>query len=346
MLAGWVNREQLEVIEYLKEENRILKERLGGQRIRFTDAERRRLARKAYALGRKVLSALETLVTPDTLLRWYRTLVARKWNYSHRRGPGRPRTQHTIVELTLRMAIENPSSGYARIQGALSNLGRQVGRGTIANILKGDGIDPAPERGKRTRWSTFLKAHWEYLVAADFLSVEVCTLGGLVTHHILFFIDLASRVVHVAGVTVHPDHAWMMQVARNVTDVGDGVLHGKHYLILDRDAKYTEGFRGVLSREGVEVIRLPVRAPNLNAYAERFVRTIKEECLNRMVFFGVRSLRHAIGEFVEHYHVERNHQGLSNRIPRPVAFVHKSNARIKTRTRLGGMLRYYHREAA
>jgi putative transposase len=176
MFAGWVSRQQLEVIEYLKEENRILKERLGGQRIRFTDAERRRLARKAHALGRKALSELETLVTPDTLLRWYRNLIARKWNYSHRRGPGRPRTQHTLVELIIRMALENPSWGYTRILGALANLGHEVGRGTIANILREQGLEPAPERGKHTPWSTFLKAHWECVAATDFFTVEVCTL--------------------------------------------------------------------------------------------------------------------------------------------------------------------------
>jgi putative transposase len=136
MFAGWVNRHQLDVIAYLQEENRVLKERLGGRRLRFTDAERRRLARRAQSLGRKVLKEIETLVTPDTLLRWYRELVACTWDYSHRRGPGRPRTLRTIVDLVLRMAQENPSWGYTRIQGALANLGQQVGRGTIANIFK------------------------------------------------------------------------------------------------------------------------------------------------------------------------------------------------------------------
>jgi hypothetical protein len=157
MFAGWVNRHQLDVIEYLQEENRVLKERMGGRRLRFTDAERRRLARKAQALGRKVLNELETVVTPDTLLRWYRELVASKWNYSHRRGPGRPRVMKTIVDLILRMALENPSWGYTRIRGALANLGHQVARGTIANILRDNGIEPAPERDAHTRWSTFLK---------------------------------------------------------------------------------------------------------------------------------------------------------------------------------------------
>src|SRR6202022_1814825 len=161
MLAGWVNRHQLRIIEYLKEENRVLKERLGDRPIHFTDAERRRLARKAKVLGRKVLRELETLVTPDTLLRWYRELVASKWNYSHRRGPGRPRVMRTIVELILQMALENPSWGFTRTHTP-------------------DG-------------RTFLKAHWECLTAADFMSVEVCTVKGLVTQYILFFIDIASR---------------------------------------------------------------------------------------------------------------------------------------------------------
>jgi putative transposase len=150
MFAGWVNRHQLDVIEYLQEENRVLKERMGGRRLRFADAERRRLARKAQALGRTVLNEFETLVTPDTLLRWYRGLVASKWNYSHRRGPGRPRVMKTIVDLILRMALDNRSWGYTRIRGAVANLGHQVGRGTIANILKENGIEPAPS-GTGTR---------------------------------------------------------------------------------------------------------------------------------------------------------------------------------------------------
>jgi putative transposase len=303
MFAGLVNR-QLDVIEYLQEENRVLKERMGGRRLRFTDAERRRLARKAQALGRKVLNELQTLVTPDTLLRWYRELVASKWNYSHRSDPGRPRAMKAIVELILQMALENPTWGYTRIRGALSNLGHHVGRGTIANILRDNGIEPAPERDAHTQWSTFLKAHRECLTATDFMSVEVCTIKGLVTHYILFFIDIASRSVHIAGITPHPDNSWIMQIARNITDADDGFLRGKRYLILDRDAKYSDGFRSLLVREGIRVVRLPPRSPNLNAFAERFVRSIKEKCLNRMIFFGQASLRHAITQFMTHYHDE------------------------------------------
>jgi hypothetical protein len=155
MFSGWVNRRQVDVIEYLQEENRILKERLGGRRVRFTDAERRRLALKAYALGRKVLDELETVVTPDTLMRWYRNLIAQKWNYNHRRGPGRPRIMSTLVDLIVRMALENRSWGYTPIQGALANLGHEVGRGTIANTLREQGIDPAPERVNGPRGRRF-----------------------------------------------------------------------------------------------------------------------------------------------------------------------------------------------
>lgn len=180
MFAGWVNRQQLDVIDYLQEENRLLKERFGDRRMHFTDAERRRLARTAKAFGRKVLNELKTLVTPDTLMRWYRELVCAKWDHRQRRSPGRPRAMKDIVNLILRMALDNPSWGYTRIRGALANLGHPVGRGTIANILKEHGIEPAPERDKHTSWSTFLKAHWECLSATDFLTVEVLTLAGLV----------------------------------------------------------------------------------------------------------------------------------------------------------------------
>ena len=236
LLAGWINRRQLEVIEYLKEENRLLKERLGGRRLRFTDAERRGLARRAHALGRKALSELDTLVTPDTLMRWYRTLVAQKWTYTHRRGPGRPRTTQVIVQLIIRMAQENRSWGYTRIQGALANLGHDVSRGTIANVLAEHGIDPAPERGKRTSWSTFLKAHWDSIAATDFFTVEVLTLRGLVTYYVLFVLDLSSRKVKIAGITSRPDEVWMMQMVRNLTDA-EGAVPQEH-AVPDHGSRY------------------------------------------------------------------------------------------------------------
>jgi hypothetical protein len=165
LVSGWVHRHQLTVIELLQAENRLLKQKLRGKRPRFTDAERALLARKANAVGRKQLLQLDTIVSPDTLLRWHRLLVAQKWNFVHRRGPGRPTIMREISELIIRMAHENPNWGYTRIQGALANLNHRVGRGTIANVLKRSGIEPSPERGKRTPWSTFLKTHWKTLSA-------------------------------------------------------------------------------------------------------------------------------------------------------------------------------------
>ena len=161
VIAGWVNRRQLTLIEFLQAENRLLKERLRGKRIRFTDAERALLARKSKAVGRKALLKLDTLVSPDTLMRWHRRLVAQKWDFSERRGLGRPGIMCEIAQLIVRMAQENPGWGYTRIQGALANLSHQVGRGTIANVLKRNGIEPAPERSKRTTWSTFLEGTLE-----------------------------------------------------------------------------------------------------------------------------------------------------------------------------------------
>jgi transposase InsO family protein len=244
------------------------------------------------------------------------------------------------------MARENPRWGYTRIQGALHNVGHRVGRTTIANILKSNGIDPAPERGKRTTWSQFLKAHWNVLAAADFFTVEVWGLRGLVTFYIFFVIELPTRRSEIAGITRGPNEAWMMQIGRNLTDPIDGFLADKGFVILDRDSKYLSAFRDLLEDAGVQVVRLPPRSPNLNAYAERFVRSIKDECLHRMIFFGEPSLRKATREFAAHYPTERNHQGLNNRLIEPDRRDESTLAVVRCVQRLGGMLRFYHRAAA
>ena len=344
-LAGWLSRHQQTVIDYLIEENHVLKEQLKGQRLRFTDEQRIRLAVKAKALGRRALDELETLVTPATLLAWHRKLIAKKWTYE-RKGPGRPRVAKEITDLVLRMARENTSWGYDRIQGALGNHGHIIAPNTVKNVLKRHGIEPAPEREKRTSWKTFLKAHWDVMAATDFFTVAVWTARGLVTYYVIFVMRLKTRSGHIAGVTTAPNGAYMKQVARNLTDVSDGFLLHSQYLIMDRDTKYTQEFRGYLDREGVKPVRCPVRAPNCNAFSEWFVRSIKDECLERMILFGEASLRRVLREYVTHFRSERNHQGVGNRLLEPCATIRTIDGPIQCRERLGGMLKFYHREAA
>lgn len=344
-VAGWINHHQLDVIGYLQEENRVLREHLKGKRIRFTDKQRRRLAVKAKKLGRKVLHALETIVTPDTLLRWHRRLIAKKYDSSQKRRPGRKPVMTKIRSLAVLFALENRSWGYTRIQGALKNLGYKVGRGTVANILAQNGIDPAPKRDKTLSWDQFLQAHWESLAATDFFTIEIWTRGRLIRHLVLFVMDLSTRRVTIAGIAPDPDGQWMKQIARNLTDCMEGFLIDKDCLIHDRDPLFTRDFRRILAASGVKAKRLPARSPNLNAYAERFVRSIRKECLDRMIFFSERQLRYVINQYVEHYNQERNHQGIGNRLidhnPRSDTF-----GDLQSRKRLGGMLAYYYRKVA
>jgi transposase InsO family protein len=345
-LAGWMNHRQLQMIEYLREENRVLREQLGDRRLRLTDDQRRRLAAKARGLGRKVLAQVATIVTPETLLRWHRQLIAQKYDGSGKRGPGRPRTTGEVEELVVRMAHENRDWGYRRIHGALSNLGHKLARSTIADILERHGIEPLPERSRKTTWKEFLTQHWEMIVAADFFTVEVWTAKGLRQFIVLFCIELSTRRVAIGGISAVANGLWMNQIARNLTDSVDGLLLGKRYLIHDRDPLFTDGFLRTLNDAGIESVKLPARSPNLNAHAERFVRSIKESCLSRLILFGESSLRTAVHNFVAHYHSERNHQGLDNRLIQPEPAHLANTGAVQRREGLGGMLNYYHRVAA
>jgi putative transposase len=348
MVAGWLQRHQQQAITYLMAENRVLKAQLGGRRLRLTDTDRRRLAALAHPLERQRLQELATLVTPDTLVRWYKHLIAQKFDGSRqRRALGRPRVAEEIEQLVIRMAEENATWGYRRIQGALANLGHQVDKITVRNILRRHHLEPAPQRGKEGMgWAQFLKQHWEVLAATDFFTVEVATWHGLVTYYVLVVIELATRRVQVAGITPHPTATFMQQCARQLTDPFDGFLRGKRYLIHDRDTKFTQAFDELLKASGVEPIRLPPRSPNLNAHCERFVRSIKEEALARMIMLGARSLYYVIQQYLAHYHTERNHQGLNNRLLAPQGAVGGQRGHVVRRERLGGLLSYYHREAA
>ena len=344
-LAAWIGmrlgEHQARVIEYQRAENTALLERLGKHRLRLTDGERRRLVTLGKELGRKALQQVATIATPDTILRWYRELVAAKFDGSKKRGPGRPRKAEEIVRLLLEMAKQNTGWGYTRLRDALNNLGYEIER-----ILREHGVEPAPDRKRQYSWSTFIKAHLGVIVGMDFFTVEAVTVLGLVRYHVLFVIDIGSRMVEVVGLVRNPGGEWMKQMARNLLDAYDGFLREKRYLILDRDPLYTKEFRQMLRGAGLKPLLLPARSPNLNAYAERFVLSIKSECLDRIVPLGERHLRRAIVEYLAHYHDERNHQGLGNGLltgsPEPA----NENGRVQRRERLGGLLNFYHRTAA
>jgi transposase InsO family protein len=244
------------------------------------------------------------------------------------------------------MARQNPRWGYTRIVGAMKNLGHELGRNTVKRMLTEAGIAPAPELGKEMSWRTFLRAHWEALASADFFAVEVLTLHGLTRYFVFFVMELKTRRIHIAGIAHQPHSGWMIQVGRNLLDAVDGFLLHKRYLILDRDPVYTPQFRRLLRDGGVSALRLPAKSPNLNAHAERFVRSIRNECLDHVVPLGERHLRSVVREYVAHYHGERNHQGLGNEIIAPSPRVPAAKGRVLRHQRLGGLLSYYEREAA
>jgi putative transposase len=340
VLTGWLDRREREAVAYLIEENRLLRRQLGTRRLRLTDDDRRRLAARAYRVGRTALREIATIATPDRLLRWHRQLIAHKWTYV--RQPGRHGIMLEIRRLVVRMAEENPTWGDTRIQGALKNVGHRVGRSTVARILKAAGVPPVPERP--TSWQTFLRAHWGAIAGADFFTSEVWTWRGLVTFYTVFVIDLASRRVQIVGSTPHPDERFMQQVARTMAVADEGLLVQHRVLICDRDTKWSAPVRARLGEAGIRVVQTPYQAPNANAYAERFVRSIHEECLDRLIPMGERHFRRAVAEYVAHYQHERNHQGIENALIEGAPAT-RTVGRIRRRPRLGGLLNYYDRAA-
>ena len=347
-ITGTLDQELLRRNEYLATENRILRAQLKG-RLQLSDADRATLAEIGHRLGRKALEDVANAAKPDTILGWYRKLVARKFDGSKRRRyPGRPRVDGEVEQLVVRMARENPGWGYDRIVGALANLGYELSDQTVGNILRRNGIPPAPQRKQTTTWKDFIRAHMDVLAGTDFFTVEVLTLRGLVTYYVLFFIHLESRRIEVAGITPHPNESWMKQIARNVTMDEWGFLESRRYLIHDRDTKFTDSFRAIVKSSHVEPLKLPAQSPNLNAHAERWVKSVKDECLSKLILFGEASLRRALREYLVHHHTERNHQGKGNVLLFPTVKdpENRADVPVRCRERLGGLLKYYHREAA
>ncbi len=342
-ISGSVNDILLKKVEYLIEENKVLRGQL-EKRLKLTDVERRSLAEKAVALG-KLMADTVAIVKPATILKWHRKLVAQKFDGSkNREKRGRPKISAEIEALIIWFARENRTWGYDRISGALANLGHKVSDQGVANILKRNGLEPVKERRKGTTWAKFIRQHKDVLWATDFFTCEVWTKGGLTTFYVLFYIHLKTRRVVIGGVSENPDGAWVTQITRNVTNYDEPMSKAK-YLIHDRDTKYCRRFRNLLESSGIEPLKLPARSPNLNAFAERLVRSIKDECLNNLILFGEKSLRHVLKEYMAHYHTERNHQGIENKIPFPDERCSNSGGIMKSE-RLGGLLNYYHRKAS
>ena len=345
--SSWIHRDQARLIQFLDEQVRTLLAELEGHRLNLTDKQRCRLAKLAKELTKEQLQSVTTIVTPDTLLRWYRKLVAQKYDSSKsERKPGRPTVDAEIEVLVVHIATENLTYGYRRIQGVLANLGHEIDRITVRNIMIRNNIDPAPERGCNTTWKQFIESHWDTLAATDFFTTDIATLFGIKTFYVLFVMHLSTREVHIAGITQNPNETFMLQCARQLTDAEDGFLNGKRYVIHDRDTKYTEQFDRLLKESGTEAVSIPPKSPNLNAHAERFVRSIKNECLSRLMFFTEAQMRYVVKQYSEHYHHERNHQGLDNVIPFPTKGVGTKDGVVAENKRLGGMLKHYYRETA
>lgn len=318
----------------------------------FEPADRALLAALSRLLPRRMWSTFG--VAPETLLAWHRRLVAKRWTYSHRR-PGRPRVDEETTSLVLRLGRENPRWGYRRIQGELLKLGIRLAQSTIAKILAEGGLGPAPRRG--ATWQAFLKTQATGVVATDFFTVDTAFLRRL---HVLFFIELGRRRVWITGVTGHPNGPWVTQQARNVAmDLADdGVV--TRFLVRDRDTKYVVGFDEVFRSEGGEIIKTPFRTPNANAYAERFVRTVRAECLDHLLVLNARHLERLLRHYLVHYNNHRPHQGILQQIPAaesghqvatmpPTTPTDVPNghfpARIVRHDRLGGLIHEYQRAA-
>jgi transposase InsO family protein len=320
----------------LRHQLSVLRRQVGRPRFRWSD--RALIAALARLVPRERWAAF--LVRPETILRWHRALVRRRWTYPHRRA-GRPSLPTETVELIVRLARENPRWGYLRIVGELKKLGITVSKTSVAAILRRHRLPPAPLRSGPT-WSQFLKAQASGLLAADFFTVDTATLGR---YYVLFVIEIERRVVHVLGVTSNPHGPWMAQVARNFAFDLDEARHSFRFLIHDRDTKFTSSFDAMLASVGIDAVQTPVASPRANAFAERFVRTVREDCLDHILIVSRRHLEAVLSEYVRHYNQTRPHRGLGLEQPLPRAKQSGTDGRVIRRDVLGGLIHEYERAA-
>ena len=276
---------------------------LHGTQRNLNDSQRSRISKKGRKLPWNVMKDLSIIAHPVTVSGWHR-----RYNlgivYKRAEESVRAKQRKVVREFIIRLAKENPW-GYGKLVGALKCLGIRTCRSTVRNVLKEANIDPSPTRGFRLKWKDFLTSNWSDMAAMDFFQIKVITLRGIVDFYVHFVIDIATREVTVTNVNSDWDETVMMQVGRQLIDYEDGFLKDKKYVIMDRDPLYTKEFRLLLKQNGCTPVRTSVRAPKMNNYAERFVRSIKEECLNKLIFISGESLRHAVSEYVEFYNHER-----------------------------------------
>jgi hypothetical protein len=347
-LSYCIDKELYKAIDYLREQVRVLVEHQEKQdkRILLTNSQRMRVAAKAKRLSRKMLERCTELFTVDTIMRWHRKLIAEKYDGSQNRAyAGRPSITEEIVNLVIRFKEENSRWGYKKIRDQVVYLGYTICKSSVKTILIEHGYDPEPDLTVRSTWHEFIKSHWEVLAACDFFTIELLVGRRLIRCTVFFVMELATRKVFFAPVKPQPDGPYMLQVAKLLTDSEDGFLHGKRCLIHDRDSLYrTDGFHGILRGSGIEPVKLPARSPDLNCYAERFVKSVKSECLDHLILSSVKQLEYVLGQYSEYYHHERIHQGVGRIIePRhPIDDI----AEIVCIERLGGLLKSYHRLAA
>jgi transposase InsO family protein len=328
-------REKEIEILLLRHQLRVLRRQVRPQ---LTPADRALLAAFSRMLSRQRWKS-SVFVTPATLMRWHRELVARRWTYPHRR-PGRPPTPAEVRELVVRLARENPSWGYRRVQGELVGLGVKLAASTVWTILKEAGIEPAPKRLEQN-WSEFLRQQAASVLECDFLTVDTLFLKRF---YVLFFIELATRRVHLAGITTNPDGRWVTQQARNLLMELDDEDVRPRFLVRDRDGKFSRDFDEVFRSEGIRVIKAPVRAPKARAHAERWVGSVRRECLDRLLILGRRHLHHVLVAYVRHFNEHRPHRALGQRPPlsdeQPLADMIVLD-RLRRRDLLGGLIHEY-----
>ena len=347
-LAYCIDKEHYKAIDYLREQVRVVIEHQEkeNKRILLTNSQRMRAAAKAKRLSRKMLERCTELFTADTVIRWHQKLIAEKYDGSGKRSKiGRPPITAEIVKLVIKFKQESPRWGYQKIRDQIEYLGYKVSKTSVKNILIENGYDPEPDLTVRSTWHEFLNSHWDVMAACDFFTVELLVRGQLIRCTVFFVIEFSKRKVFFAPLKLQPDGNYMRQVARILTDCEDGFLKGKRFIIHDRDPLYrSDGFHDILRSSGIEPIKLPAKSPDLNSIAERYVKSVKYECLNFLILSSVKQLEYALNQYQQYYHHERIHQSLGCIIEPK----HKTDdtSEIVCIERLGGLLKSYHRLAA